>query len=292
MRASVFAYRKRRYLWLSLLLSAGLVAVYWLHDPQEPANGGTVLGYTLGGIALILILLLSFLGVRKRQYRSTAGTVQGWLSAHIYLGLALPLVVLLHSGFQYGVNVHTLALVLLLLVVASGILGAAFYAQYPTRMSHIRGGANRQELLDQLEDIDERSRSAAKILGDDYRDTIASGIARTQLGGGIWSRLKGRDESQVVLPKDGGSQVVANGGQEALLDWLADRQARSGNASNAAAIAELSALLRNKRKLLKTLGDDLRLEARLRIWLYLHVPLTAAMLAALFVHILSVFLYW
>ncbi|MDZ7644663.1 MAG: hypothetical protein U5K76_10840 [Woeseiaceae bacterium] len=292
MKASILAYGGRRYLWLALLVTAGIAGIYLVHDPQEPPNGGTVLGYTLGAVATALVLWLTAFGIRKRRYHSTQGTVQGWLSAHVYLGLALPLIVLLHAGFQLGPNVHTLAFVLLLLVVASGIVGVWFYANYPARMSHNRGGANRTELLDQLDDIDERSRRAANSLGEDFRDAIASGIARTQLGGTAWSRLTGRDESQVVLPANGGSRVAANAGQEALLDWLADRQARSADAHEGAAIGELSALLRNKRRLLKTLAGDMQLEARLAIWLFAHVPLTAALLAALVVHIVTVFLYW
>ncbi|MDZ7770406.1 MAG: hypothetical protein WD078_10005 [Woeseia sp.] len=292
MKASILAYGGRRYLWLALLISLAVTGVYLLHDPQEPPNGGTVLGYTLGGVAMALVLWLTAFGIRKRRYQSTQGTVQGWLSAHVYLGLALPLIVLLHAGFQLGANVHTLAFVLLVLVVASGIVGVWFYATYPARMSHNRNGANRAELLAQLEDIDERSRRAAKDLGEDFRDAIASGIARTQLGGTAWSRLTGRDESQVVLAANGGSHVVANDGQEALLDWLADRQARSADARDGAAIGELSALLRNKRQLLKTLTLDMQLDARLAVWLFAHVPLTAALLAALVVHIVTVFLYW
>lgn len=292
MRASLYAYAGRRYLWLALALTGLALAAYLFHDPQEPPNGGTALGYALGGLATALVFLLAAFGLRKRSYRSTLGSVQGWLSAHVYLGLALPLVVLLHAGFQLGANVHTLAFALLALVVASGMLGAYFYARYPSLMSVNRGGANRGELLAQLEDIDERSRRAAAVLGSDYREAVDSAIGRTQLGGSTLSRLAGRDESQVVLPGTAGARVTANPGQEALLDWLAERQAQASDAKDAAAVAELSALTRNKRKLLKTLADDVRLEARLAAWLYLHVPLTAAMLAALVAHILSVFLYW
>ena len=34
------------------------------------------------------------------------------------------------------------------------------------------------------------------------------------------------------------------------------------------------------------------MKTQLEIWLYLHVPATFALLAALIAHILSVFLYW
>ena len=141
MHESLLAFRKRRYLWVALLLVASSIAAYWYHDPQEPPNGGTVLGYTLGTLGALLILWLAWFGVRKRSYASTLGTVQGWLSAHIYLGLALIVVVLLHAGFQFGSNVHTLAFVLMMLVILSGVFGVVVYLRYPEQMSRNRGGA-------------------------------------------------------------------------------------------------------------------------------------------------------
>ncbi len=251
-----------------------------------------MLGYTLGGVGAVLILWLTWFGVRKRRYASTAGTVQGWLSAHVYLGIALPVIVLLHAGFQFGWNVHTLALVLMLLVIASGFWGLVLYLKYPERMSENRGGASRPELFDQLADIDSRSRRVAADLSEDFRELVASGISRTQLGNTLWTRLRGRDLSRVVLREAGATRVVANGGQEAAMDWLAEQQSRATDADTASRIGELSALLRNKRALLRQLREDLRLQATLEIWLYLHVPLTAGLLVALAAHVLTVFLYW
>ena len=37
---------------------------------------------------------------------------------------------------------------------------------------------------------------------------------------------------------------------------------------------------------------DIRYKAIMDIWLYFHVPLTFALLAALVTHIVSVFIYW
>lgn len=292
MHESFLAYRNRRYLWLALALVLASVAAYWWHDPQEPPNGGTVLGYVLGTLGALLIAWLAWFGVRKRRYSSTLGTVQGWLSAHVYLGLALIVIVLLHSGFQFGWNVHTLALVLMLLVVASGVLGVVAYLRYPSKLSDNRGGQARSELLDQLDDIDRRSRRVAEGLGAEFAEFVTSGIQRTQLGATLWQRLRRHDSSQVLLRQDAGTTIVANPGQEAALDWLADQQSRAGDAETAAGIGELSALIRNKRKLLRQLAEDLRMQAALEIWLYVHVPLTAALLAALAAHIVTVFLYW
>ena len=292
MHQSILAFRKRRYLWVALLVAALAIVAYWIDDPQEPASGGTVLGYTLGTIGALMILWLTWFGVRKRHYSSTSGTVQGWLSAHVYLGLALLVIVLLHAGFQFGINVHTLAFVLMVLVIASGLVGVFIYMKYPERVSENRGGASRPELLDQLEDVDRRSQRAAEDMSADYRDLVSSGVSRTQLGSTLWSRLRGQDNSRILLRENGESNVVANAGQGAALDWLADQQSRATEPSSAAKIGELSALLRNKRQILRQLREDLRLQATMEIWLYLHVPLTAALLMALLIHIIVVFLYW
>lgn len=292
MHESLLAYRKRRYLWAAVAVLLVAVAWYAIHDPQEPPNGGTVLGYTLGTVGALLILLLAGFGIRKRRYASTLGTVEGWLSAHVYLGAALVVVTLLHAGFQFGFNVHTLAFVLVVLVVASGLFGVYAYLKFPRRMSENRDGAPRAALVAELEDLDRRSLKVAKELGAEYVEFVTSGVQRTRLGATLIDRLRGRDESQILLRTDAGTRIANNARQEAALDWLAEQQARARDADTSAGIAELSALVRNKRRLLKQLGEDLKLQAALEIWLYAHVPLTAALLAALAIHVVTVFLYW
>lgn len=289
MHESVLAFARRRYLWFALTISALCILAYWLDDPQEPANGGTLLGYTLGTIGALMIVWLSWFGIRKRRYASAMGTVQGWLSAHVYLGVALLLVVLLHTGFQFSMNVHTLAFIIMTGVILSGIIGVIIYMRYPERMSENRGGNNRGELLAQLDDIDRRSRNAAAGLPEAYVEFVEGTARRTELGRTVWQRLRRVDNSKAALP---GGKLVDNAGQEAALDWLAEQQSTAADANRAAAISELSALIRSKRKLLRTLKEDLRLQAGIEIWLYVHVPLTAALLIALPAHIVSVFFYW
>ncbi len=123
MHQSILSYRKSRYLWWASTVCIASIVAYWMHDPMVPPNGGTWLGYTLGGIGAVLILWLMWFGIRKRSYRSRVGSLQGWLSAHVYLGLGLITVVTLHTGFQFGWNIHTLAYVLMLLVIATGLVG-------------------------------------------------------------------------------------------------------------------------------------------------------------------------
>ena len=82
-------YRGARYLWVSLGLILACVILYSTQRGPRPAGGGTWQGYVLGTVGALLILWLAWLGIRKRRYASTVGSVAGWTSAHVYLGLSL-----------------------------------------------------------------------------------------------------------------------------------------------------------------------------------------------------------
>ena len=92
------------------------IAAYIWHRPPLAPNGGTSLGLALGTVAALLIVWLMLFGLRKRDYRSRLGTLRGWLSAHVYLGASLIVIGTLHTGFEFGWNVHTLADVFMLSV--------------------------------------------------------------------------------------------------------------------------------------------------------------------------------
>ncbi|KPQ31354.1 MAG: Ferric reductase like transmembrane component, partial [Porphyrobacter sp. HL-46] len=137
-----------RWLWIALALSAVSILGYALIDQQPRPNGGSWYGYTLGTIGFGLIIWLSLLGVRKRRINPGAWSLKAWTSAHVYLGLSLVVVGTLHTGFQIGWNVHTLAYVLMLLVIATGIYGVIVYATLPASLSANRKEMTRAQMLD------------------------------------------------------------------------------------------------------------------------------------------------
>lgn len=294
MHESILVYRKHRYLWISLTLAVLALLAYMLHSSPQPPNGGTWLGYTLGTIGALLILWLTAFGVRKRRYHSSAGKVEGWLSAHVYLGTALLLIATLHAGFQVGWNVHTLAYVLMCATIFSGFYGVYVYHRYPTLLSDNRGNLTLDQMLDNVASIDSQCLRLVREMPEDIREVVTSAVNRTVVGGSVVQQLSGKDYSKVVIPSRDGSQhtMTANADQDRAIDWLARRLAETTDGKISACINELARLLAGKKMMLKKIRADISMQARLQFWLYLHIPLAIALIAALLVHIISVFLYW
>lgn len=292
MHESLLDHANRRYLKIAVWLCGVSIALYAWHDPLSPPNGGTWLGYTLGGIGAALILWLTALGVRKRAYSSAMGTLRGWTSAHVYLGLSLVLIATLHTGFQFGWNVHTLCYVLMIIVIVSGIVGVVAYLRYPQAMSTNRAGSKSDRMLEEIRDIDQRALRIARDMPRRFSDLLRSNRDGTALGGSTRNILVGIDRSVITLPTDAGAVVSQNAGQSAALSWLGDELARSTDGELTRRIGDLLSLLAERRNLLRRVCRDAQIRGWLDIWLYVHVPVTLALLGTLIAHVVSVFLYW
>lgn len=267
-----------RFRWFKAALAACAVAAlaYLWHEPPIKPYGGTWLGYTLGTIGALLILWLLYFGVRKRRYRSNVGTVQGWLSAHVYLGTALVVIVTLHTGFELGWNVHTLAYVLMLAVVVSGFYGVFVYLRVPRAMTENMGDETLDALLLRIGDVDREMREKALSLPDRLFALIDRSVSGGRLGGGFWRLLTGRDPQCPTAA--------------AVREWPALAKALTGE--YARLDKEVYGLLLQKNQLLERARRDLKHKAVLDLWLFFHVPLAFTLLAALVVHVVSVFIYW
>jgi hypothetical protein len=292
MHESLLDHANRRYLKVAVWLCGVSIALYAWHDPLSPPNGGTWLGYTLGGIGAALIVWLTALGVRKRAYSSAMGTLRGWTSAHVYLGLSLVLIATLHTGFQFGWNVHTLCYVLMIIVIVSGVVGVVAYLRYPQAMSTNRAGSKPDRMLEEIRDIDQRALRIARDMPRRFSDLLRSNRDGTALGGSTRNILAGRDRSVITLPTDAGAVVSQNAGQSAALSWLGDELARSTDGELTRRIGDLLSLLAERRNLLRRVCRDAQIRGWLDIWLYVHVPVTLALLGTLIAHVVSVFLYW
>ncbi|MHA7832885.1 MAG: hypothetical protein ACX94A_00255 [Algiphilus sp.] len=299
---SIFVYGGFRYLKLALLLCALCIAAYLLDDPPFPPSGNTWLGYGLGTVGAVLILWLAWLGVRKRSFRKGRGRVQAWVSAHVYLGLSLLVVATLHTGFQFGWNVHTLAYGLMVLVIASGVYGVIAYAILPTRITRAREGMEFREMVENVQRLGEQALKLADQIDSETHAVVARSIANAKLGGNLREQLSGRyirsdsgtleeflklkDTQMKATPQQG------TGGRQATIAFFADQLFDAGREPRGEKLQKLLKVTSERKALVERINRDVTLRARLNIWLYLHIPMTIALLAALLVHVVSVFLYW
>lgn len=297
MHDSILDYRGFRYLWTALILSIGSIVAYLWHDPIGVPNGGSWLGYTLGTIGALLILWLLWFGVRKRRYSGATGSVRGWLSAHVYLGTTLILIAFLHSGFQVGWNIHTLALVLMLLVIFSGFFGVYAYLRYPAMMTRNRADSTRDAMVAEIRELDGQTLQLADKVDKSIHDAILSSIQHSQLGGGVWAQLTARDDSAVALAKlkeavlkSDGDAKQSKSGQTMVM--MVDFLANQANDTQSENLRRLIDLVSRKRALATRVARDIQLQALMEIWLYIHIPLSLGLLGALTAHVLSVFFYW
>jgi hypothetical protein len=290
---SLLRYSGARYLWWSLGLIGACGVLYATQDrTAQPPNGGTWQGYVLGTVGALLIVWLAFLGIRKRSYKSTVGTVQGWASAHIYLGTALLIVASLHSALQLGWNVHTLAYALMCIVIFSGFFGLYSYINHPPLVSKNREGGARSELFGELFELDRQSRIVAQKCAGGVAIAVDSSIERTTIGGGVAAQLFGRDHSYFVRGGGSSSALVSNADQQSVIDFVAQRLPRAEKGAEAANLQQLIVLLCRRQAVVRRIRRDIRLHGWLKIWLYFHIPMTVALLFALVLHIIVTFLYW
>ncbi|WP_374414511.1 hypothetical protein [Novosphingobium colocasiae] len=265
--------RHRGFRWakVALGLCGFSLAVYFLTDPRPRPSGSTWVGYTLGTIGALLIVWLALLGVRKRAITPGRWSLKAWTSAHVYLGLSLIVVATLHTGFQLGWNVHTLAYALMMLVIVSGMFGIWAYASLPRALSDNREQMTQGQMIEALHALDRQLNDAAQPLDRARSDLVIAALAQDYFAGGIGRRLSGHYPACAT-------QAAVN--------------ALSLAGEGDAALDRVEKLLVRRKAMLDRLRRQMRIKAMLEVWLYVHVPATMALLAALTAHILSVFYYW
>ena len=298
--------RHGQFRWARFALALCMLAItaYVWHAPVDGPNGGTWLGYTQGGVAAALVVLLAWLGVRKRRYRSSLGTLKGWTSAHVYLGLALVVIATLHSGFQFGLNVHTLAYVLMCCVVVSGVYGIVVYARLPHEIARLRQGSTREAWIEELLDLNEQALKLAEPLGEEVHRKMVGSVEKVQIGGGLRRQLYGprvqhaSEDSRDALQQRietllNASTSRSSPVQQSTVMFMASQLGQADKSTlELQGLQQLLELIGRRNALAARINRDIALHARLQVWLLLHVPLTFALLAALIAHIVSVFFYW
>lgn len=130
--------------WISASI-LGVVAATWGVARVTGLQATSDLGYALGIAGGVAMLLLFAYPLRKRvRALQQWGSAKPWFVVHMVLGIAGPVLILLHSGFRIGSLNAGVALWSMLIVAGSGVVGRFLYL-----LTH-RGLAGEHEELGRL----------------------------------------------------------------------------------------------------------------------------------------------
>jgi hypothetical protein len=262
---------------LSLAVIAGFVATLMSANLHLHHTGSSWFGYISGTLGAGLIVWLALLGIRKRAMTDNAWSLKAWVSAHVYLGLSLIVIATLHSGLQFGWNIHTLAYGLMMLVILSGIFGVTVYALIPQKLSDNRSETTQKQMLEKIHALDGRLLEVARPLNQDQAALVRQAVQHTRIGGNVWQRLTNRH---------------GNCATRHALTVLAAARGKMQDGPQATALDQVLSLLEEKSATLAKARRHIRLRSLLEVWLFIHIPATLALIAALTAHIVSVFFFW
>jgi hypothetical protein len=128
------------------LIALVLYVAYVLLSPNG-ARGGSLAGLFFASLGSAIIVFECLLGLRKKYPASPLGRVKTWLKAHVWLGLASFLFILMHSGFRWGHGLAAVLMWIFAVIVVSGILGVGLQNYIPRRMTEL---VTRETIFEQI----------------------------------------------------------------------------------------------------------------------------------------------
>lgn len=278
--------------WLvaSLVILGVATAVYVPYAANSPTgpSGGSAIGLTYGIIGSAFMVFAGLLAARKKVSIWRLGRAQSWMRGHLWLGLlSLPLI-LFHAGFRAGGALTAVLLVLVVVVVASGIFGAALQHYMPKMMT---AELPHETIFEQIDHV----RAQLQIEADELmaRASAPVKLVATDPSGDLAATA-----DSVLSAEDAVAPLLEFYSRE-MQPFLQDSHGRNQRLADADKARDIFAGLRRllpaeahdtTRSLEEICEEErqLRREARLHHllhgWLMLHIPLSFALLLLGCVH--------
>jgi len=104
------------------------------HEAYEVMRPAGFVGHGLGILGTLMVLLLLLYTARKRfKFMRNWGDVRVWLRYHIFLGVAGPILITLHTSFKFN-GIVAVSYWSMVAVALSGGIGRYLYQQIPRNM--------------------------------------------------------------------------------------------------------------------------------------------------------------
>jgi len=281
----------QKWLAASLIILSVATAVYVIYAAHSPAgpSGGSPVGLAFGIVGSAFMLFAGLLAGRKKLPVWRLGRAQTWMRGHLWLGLlSLPLI-LFHGGFRFGGPLTSVLMVLLIIVVASGLFGAALQHYMPNVMT---AEVSKETIFEQIDHV-----RAGLIAETDemIAATVGSGSSPGTKQSARSAAAVGQTTAiapEAALPL---STFYANEMRPFLQEEGPQNQPLADANTARTVFAELRSLLpleaHDTVKRFEEICDEerqLRRQARLHHWLHgwlmLHIPLSFALLLLGCVH--------
>jgi hypothetical protein len=286
-------------------------------DPTGWPGGSSLPGLIFGVLGGAIILFEFLLWFRKKVRVWRIGRAQTWLRAHIWLGLLCVPLLIYHSGFRLGGSLSTVLMVLLLIVILSGIWGLMLQQILPTRMLE---QVPAETIFSQIDRLSGQLSTEARQLiqatcGLDPDDKAADGeraaaptpylvVGAVRSAGRVQGKVLETRVAPVAVP---GAEALSAFFQETVDPFLRGRAdgdsplrlrqravQKFGEVKThlppAAhpALETLAGMCDQRRQWDQQAG----LQFWLHSWLWVHFPLSVALVVLMFVHIWVALKYW
>lgn len=271
----------------AFLVAAGLLLVASLVVARARLfTAESDLGYWLGFAGGIAMLLLFLYPLRKRwRVARNVGSTRFWFSLHMTLGIAGPLLIIVHSTLHFGSLNATVAFTSMALVASSGVVGRFLYA----RIHHGLYGrrASLAELRARIGLDSEAVRSKLAIAPEVERrlNEFARRADATGHSGLVhpWRFFALGLHAAVARRRCNAEAARALKEVAAREGWTASRLARRTAGCRSVIAAHLRAVQR--------VAQFGAFERLFSIWHVLHVPLVYMLVLSAIAHVIAVHMY-
>ncbi len=253
----------------TLLSMAGLLAAYCTCSPAYPRHA-----YLSGWVLFVLMLILTFYNLRKRVPFLCLGSSNFWLRLHIGLGIFSGMLFFVHMGWSWPTGTFGQLLAICYLVVfLSGLLGWWMSRAFPQKLTvagyetpyeripHVRAKLRSEAEALVLTGVDGQT---SPIIAEFYSDKLGMFFARScNLSAHV---LSSRAPQAAHAARFDEVERYVKKGEREMLDKLRDLVAQK-----------------------HMLDYQYSLQRALRIWLFVHIPLSYSLLVFSVLHIILVY---
>jgi hypothetical protein len=282
-----------------IFTAASVVYLAAVSLSDQPWSGGSAVGLTFGISGFGMMLFAGLLSVRKKFRIWRVGRAQTWMRGHLWLGLLSLPIILFHAGFSFGGPLTRVMMWLFIIVIVSGVAGAALQHVLPRVMferlpmetiyeeiPHVRA-----QLVTESETIVAAACGALAVVSEPAAERATSDSA-AKLASTV--RIDADDSAPLrefyltemapFVADPDGVHAIAN---RVHADQAFARLRMVLPPSFHGAIADLENICEEERQLAR----QKKLHLWLHGWLLTHIPLSFALLALAVVHILTALRY-